>query len=97
VALAAAPDEDGAVGTSVHEGLEELAVRTGGGVEVALLWSRGDGRVSVSVRDTLTAASFELEVAGEDALEAFYRPFGYAALRGIDLREAAREPIVVRG
>jgi hypothetical protein len=59
---------------------EELASRTSNGLEVTLLWQR-DHQDSVHVRviDARTDEAFELTVAGENALEAFYHPYAYAA------------------
>ena len=62
---------------------EELHRRASAGLEVTLLWSRGAGKLIVSVADTMTGESFELPVAREEALEAFNHPFAYAAGRGI--------------
>jgi hypothetical protein len=62
---------------------EELHRRASAGLEVTLLWSRGAGKLVVSVADTMTGESFELPVAREEALEAFNHPFAYAAGRGI--------------
>ena len=62
---------------------EELHRRASAGLEVSLLWSRGAGKLIVSVADTMTGESFELPVAREEALEAFNHPFAYAAGHGI--------------
>ena len=62
---------------------EELHRRASAGLEVTLLWSRGAGKLVVSVADTMTGESFELPVAREEALEAFNHPFAYAAGQGI--------------
>ncbi len=58
----------------------ELDRRTGYGIEVRLLWSQNDGRVTVAVTDTKTGEAFELPVReGERALEVFHHPYAYAA------------------
>jgi hypothetical protein len=58
----------------------ELDRRTGDGIEVRLLWSQNDGRVTVAVTDTKTGEAFELPVRdGERALEVFHHPYAYAA------------------
>ena len=58
----------------------ELDTRTGDGIEVRLLWSQNDGRVTVAVTDTKTGEAFELAVReGERALEVFHHPYAYAA------------------
>ena len=59
--------------------LEELASRTSNGLEVTLLWQRDDENVHVRVIDAQTEEAFELTVAAEHALEAFYHPYAYAA------------------
>ena len=62
----------------------ELAHRAGDGVEVLLLWDRGDGRLRVVVDDLRQGGSFELVADdGRQALDAFYHPFAYAADRGL--------------
>ncbi len=54
----------------------ELDRRTGEGIEVRLLRSQNDGRMTVAVTDTKTAEAFELPVrAGERALEVFPHPY----------------------
>ena len=58
---------------------EELARRTSSGLEVTLLWQRDRSDVNVRVIDAQTEDAFELTVAGESALEAFYHPYAYAA------------------
>jgi hypothetical protein len=58
----------------------ELDRLTGDGIEVRLLWSQNDGRVTVAVTDTKTGEAFELPVRdGERALEVFHHPYAYAA------------------
>jgi hypothetical protein len=62
----------------------ELAHRAGDGIEVLLLWDRGDGRLKVVVDDLRSGGSFELVAGdGRQALDAFYHPFAYAAARGL--------------
>jgi hypothetical protein len=55
----------------------ELADRAGDGLDVRLYWNSGDGRVKVTVRRVTTDQLAELDVAPEDALEAFHHPFAY--------------------
>ena len=55
----------------------ELAVREGDGLEVSLLWSKSTDRVRLIVADTRLEVDFELDVAGAEALAAFYHPFSY--------------------
>ena len=56
----------------------ELANRRSGGVEVRLLWSRDSDVCTVAVADDRTGEVFEVKVARERALDAFYHPFAYA-------------------
>jgi hypothetical protein len=57
----------------------ELAVRESDGIHVLLLWHPEDNGLSVTVEDERVGARFELAVAPERALDAFYHPFAYAA------------------
>jgi hypothetical protein len=68
----------------------ELAHRTGDGLDVLLLWKRGDEQLKVVVDDLRTGSSFELVAGdGKQALEAFHHPFAYAA-RGVSYRSQTR-------
>ena len=71
----------------------ELASREGDGLEITLLWSRATGRVKVTVADSRLDDSFELDIAGADALAAFHHPFAYAAGRGFGFGDLLREPV----
>jgi hypothetical protein len=57
----------------------ELAHRTSDGIDVYLFWHEPTSRVTVGVSDTRTDDSFELEVDGRHALDAFNHPYAYAA------------------
>jgi hypothetical protein len=59
-------------------GMEELAFRTNDGVDVSLLWSRREDRLSVVVTDQKTGDSFEVPARRDKALDVFYHPFAYA-------------------
>jgi hypothetical protein len=59
----------------------ELARRQSGSDEVVLLWHPEDNRVAVSVRDVTTDATFRVEVAPRNAMDAFIHPYAYAASR----------------
>lgn len=59
----------------------ELAQRLTGGVEVLLLWHPGIDLVELSLHDQATGAGFQVAVAPEDAIDAFYHPYAYAAGR----------------
>ena len=69
----------------------ELASRDGDGLEISLLWSKAAGRVKVTVADSRLDESFELDIAGADALAAFHHPFAYAANVGIGFADERRE------
>ena len=56
----------------------ELARRTNDGVDVALLWSPVDNRLTVVVEDTKLDERFELETRPDNALEVFYHPYAFA-------------------
>ena len=57
----------------------ELAVRENDGVRVRLLWHPRANAVTVAVEDARAGDRFQLGVAPERALDAFYHPFAYAA------------------
>jgi predicted kinase len=57
----------------------ELAVRDSDGVHVELVWHPCDNEVIVSVADSRAGDSFQIAVAPDRALDAFYHPFAYAA------------------
>ena len=61
----------------LHEDVE-LASRRNGGVAVRLTWRRADDTCTVAVEDDQTGEAFELRVARERALDAFYHPYAYA-------------------
>jgi hypothetical protein len=57
----------------------ELDARESDGIHVLLLWHPREDTVTVSVDDTRAGQRFDLAVARDRALEAFYHPFAYAA------------------
>jgi hypothetical protein len=57
----------------------ELAARDDDGISVRLLWHPLKSVLTVSVEDTRIGDRFQLAVAPERALDAFYHPFAYAA------------------
>jgi hypothetical protein len=59
----------------------ELAHRESGGTHIALFWSKEDATLTVSVVGCSEVDSFELEAAESSALDVFYHPYAYAALR----------------
>jgi hypothetical protein len=58
-------------------GLRELDQRSGGGLEVTLLWSERTGSVFVCVEDEQTNTGFHFAVDPAKALEAFDHPYAY--------------------
>jgi hypothetical protein len=67
----------------------DLAHRRNDGLDVVLWWSPEDDSVTVEVLHLATDRSFELVVARERALDAFYHPFAYAARRSPELLDVA--------
>jgi len=57
----------------------ELAARESDGIHVVLLWHPRENALTVSVEDARVGDRFQLAVAPERALDAFYHPFAYAA------------------
>ena len=60
-------------------GWRELAARESDGIHVLLLWHPGEEALTVSVEDDRLGDRFDLAVAPDRALDAFYHPFAYAA------------------
>jgi hypothetical protein len=58
--------------------IRELDRRTGDGITVRLLWNSFADEVVVAVHDTGGDESFEIQIAGADALLAFHHPFAFA-------------------
>ena len=57
----------------------ELAARESDGIHVLLLWHPDENALTVSVEDARVGDQFQLAVAPDRALDAFYHPFAYAA------------------
>jgi hypothetical protein len=57
----------------------ELASRASDGISVLLLWHPDDNALTLSVEDARAGDRFQLAVAPDRALDAFYHPFAYAA------------------
>ena len=70
--------------TMLAEQPRELAYRMTDGVEVTLLWSEHDGRLTVTIFDDRTGEFFEVEAPREKALDVFYHPFSYAESNSAD-------------
>jgi hypothetical protein len=65
--------------TSATPITRELAARDTNGLHVLLLWHPREDELTVSVEDTQAGEYFEVAVARDRALDAFYHPFAYAA------------------
>jgi len=65
--------------SSTTDTTRELAVRESDGLHVLLLWHPRDNALTVEVEDARIGDAFQLAVAAECALDAFYHPFAYAA------------------
>jgi hypothetical protein len=59
--------------------LRELAARDSDGIRVVLLWHPCENTLTVSVEDARFGDRFQLAIAPDRALDAFYHPFAYAA------------------
>ena len=57
----------------------ELAERDSDGIHVLLLWHPRENTLSVAVEDARVGDQFDIAVAPDRALDAFYHPFAYAA------------------
>jgi len=64
-------------------GRRELAHRAGDGIEVSLIWSEPDDRLTVTVSDSRSGRQFVVEADRSNALDVFYHPYAH------DLRDAA--------
>jgi hypothetical protein len=67
--------------SSTQPAARELAKRLSGSDEIRLVWHPADDCVELSVRDFGTGAGFRIAVAPSRAVDAFYHPYAYAALR----------------
>jgi hypothetical protein len=65
--------------SSARPETRELAARENDGLHVLLLWHPREDDLTVSVEDTRAGDRFQLVVASDRALDAFYHPFAYAA------------------
>jgi len=64
--------------------VRELAHRSGTGIEVSLLWTRSDNSLRLQLAEVDTGVVFELSIAREDALDAFYHPYAYLPRHAVD-------------
>jgi hypothetical protein len=89
-------DEQAAAGQEDPAGpARELAQRLSGAVEVLLLWRPESDRVELAVHDLAMDVTFHLEVAPDEAIDAFNHPFAYLA-RLPRPRRQDRAPLTVR-
>ena len=72
-------DNDRVLAFSPASPVRELAARESHGIHVLLLWHPDDDALTVSVEDARSGNGFQLAVAPDRALDAFYHPFAYAA------------------
>jgi hypothetical protein len=63
---------------------QELAHRTGDGIEVTLLWCAADDSLSITVIDHVADEVFELGVPQDRAIYAYNHPYAFAAEQGLD-------------
>jgi len=70
--------------------MKELAHRSGDGVEVTLLWVRGDGadQTLVCVSDQRDGAYFEIPAAPYLALDVYYHPFAYRDFSTVEYEDS---------
>jgi hypothetical protein len=73
------PTPEGGVMSPTTAPTRELAARESDGLHVLLLWDPSDDALTVSVEDSRVGDRFQLAVAPDRALDAFYHPFAYAA------------------
>jgi hypothetical protein len=66
------------------EPTRELAQRLAGSVAVLLLWHPDIDSVELVLEDRATGAGCEVEIAPQDALDAFYHPYAYVSECAVD-------------
>ena len=74
----------------------ELAHRTSNAIDVYLFWNEPTSRVTVGVVDARAGGSFEFEVDGRHALDAFNHPYAYAARTDTTSRGAPTDGVTGR-
>lgn len=74
-----APEREGRARSPALPETRELAARESDGIRILLLWHPGENALTVSVEDARVGHRFQLAVAADRALDAFYHPFAYAA------------------
>ena len=73
----------------------ELAHRVGDGIDVYLFWNESTNDVSIGLVDARTGESFEFEVDGSHALDAFNHPYAYAGHGGTTAGGVRRHRLAV--
>jgi hypothetical protein len=58
--------------------LVDIATRSGGGIEVALIWNRDEESLIVFAYDAMTSEEFAIAVTGAEAADVYQHPFAYA-------------------
>ena len=71
----------------------DLAHRRHDGIDVTLWWSPDGNAVAVEVVHLATDSGFELDVAPDRALDAFYHPFAHAARQRPELLPLGSEAL----
>ena len=71
----------------------ELDRRINDGIDVRLLWDPATNQVTVAVTDERLGGSFELDVDGAEALDAFHHPYAYVSAQAIRETEALKHPV----
>ena len=68
----------------------ELAHRWGDGIDVTLVWVRGDGedKAVVCVRDRREGAYFEILAESYLTLDVYYHPFAYRDFSTVDYEDS---------
>ncbi len=84
-------EEDGMTAAAIT--YRELAHRANDGVEVGLYWHADADLLVLTLADSRSGDSFELEVTGDRALDAFEHPYAYAAHRGVEYAAGPRSPV----
>jgi hypothetical protein len=70
-------------GITTRTPFRELAHRATNGLEVSLVWSELENRLSVRVSDTRAGQRFVLHVENDNALDVFYHPYAHAAWQAV--------------
>jgi hypothetical protein len=65
----------------------ELAHRASNGIDVFLFWDARSNDLSIEVVDVREETAFGLRVDAKSALDAFYHPYAYRGVLGIDLEQ----------